>query len=48
MKVRSLIALALAVVGAGTALTAMNNTCKGGHHTWCAPIAEARQPHAQG
>jgi hypothetical protein len=40
MKMRLLIVLALTVIGAGSALTAMNNACKGGHHAWCAPMSD--------
>jgi hypothetical protein len=40
MKMRLLIVLALTVIGAGSALTALNNACKGGHHAWCAPMSD--------
>jgi hypothetical protein len=40
MKTPLLIILAVTALGAGSALAAMNNACKSGHHTWCAPISE--------
>ena len=40
MKTPLLIVLAVVVLGAGSALTVMNNACKSGHHVWCAPTSD--------
>ena len=43
MKTPLLIALTMAVVlGTGSALAAMNYSCKTGHHSWCAPASGIR------
>ena len=42
MKAPLLIVLAVVVLGTGSALAVMNNACKSSHHTWCAPISDAR------
>ena len=40
MKTPLLIVLAVVVLGAGSALAVMNNTCKSIHHAWCAPTSD--------
>jgi hypothetical protein len=42
MKTPLLIVLAVTALGAGSALAAMNNACKSGHHPWCAPTSDIR------
>jgi hypothetical protein len=43
MKTPLVVALAMAVVlGAGSALAAMNYACKSSHHSWCAPSFNMR------
>ena len=42
MKTPFLIALAVIVLGTGSALAIMNNACKSDHHAWCAPISDIR------
>lgn len=43
MKRQLLIVLtAVVLVGTGSALAIMNNACKTGHHSWCAPSSEFR------
>ena len=37
MKPSLLIVAVVLVAGSGLAI--MNNACKSGHHTWCAPIS---------
>jgi hypothetical protein len=44
MKTPLLIVLTAVVVVAGSALAIMNNACKSGHHSWCAPISGIRHP----
>jgi hypothetical protein len=34
-----LLIFALVLLMAGSGLAIMNNACKSGHHTWCAPIS---------
>jgi hypothetical protein len=46
MKTPLLIVLAAVVFVAGSTLAIMNNACKSGHHTWCAP-ASGFQRHAK-
>lgn len=42
MKIRLLIVLAVTALGAGSALAVLNNACRSGHHTWCAPMSDIR------
>jgi hypothetical protein len=43
MKTPLWIALTLVVVlGAGSGLAVLNQACKTGHHTWCAPDSSLR------
>ena len=42
MNIPLLVVLAVFVLGTGSALAVMNNTCKSGHHAWCAPISDIR------
>jgi hypothetical protein len=42
MRTSLLIVLAVTALGAGSALVAMNNACKSGHHPWCAPMSDIR------
>jgi hypothetical protein len=42
MRTPLMIVLAVAALGAGSALAFMNNACKVGHHTWCAPMSDIR------
>jgi hypothetical protein len=39
MKTPLSIVLVAVVLVAGGSLAIMNNACKSGHHTWCAPIS---------
>ena len=42
MKIPLLIVLTAVVVGVGSTLAIMNNSCKSSHHAWCAPISDTR------
>jgi hypothetical protein len=42
MRTPLLIVLAVTALGAGSALVAMNNACKSGHHPWCAPTLDIK------
>ncbi len=42
MKARLLIVLAAAVLGVGSTLAIMNNSCRSSHHAWCAPTSDIR------
>ncbi len=42
MNTPLLIVLTVVVLGAGSALAAMNNACKSSTHTWCSPISDVR------
>jgi hypothetical protein len=42
MKASFLIVLTAIALGAGSTLALMNNACKSGHHTWCAPNSDIR------
>jgi hypothetical protein len=42
MKTPLLIVLTAVVVGVGSTLAIMNNSCKSSHHPWCAPISDIR------
>jgi hypothetical protein len=42
MKTPLLVVLTAVVVVAGSALAIMNNACKSGHHSWCAPMSSIR------
>ncbi len=42
MKIPLLIVLTAVVVGVGSTLAVMNNSCKSNHHAWCAPTSDIR------
>ncbi len=42
MKTTLLIVLTAVVVGVGSTLAIMNNSCKSSHHGWCAPTSDIR------
>jgi hypothetical protein len=42
MKTPLLIVLTVIVLGTGSVLAIMNNSCKSSHHAWCAPISDIR------
>ena len=42
MKTPLLIVLAVVVLGVGSTLAIMNNSCKSSHHAWCAPTSDIR------
>jgi len=42
MKTSVLIILTVTVLVVGSTLAVMNNACKSGQHTWCAPISTVR------
>ena len=42
MKTPLLIVLAVVVLGVGSTLAIMNNSCKSTHHAWCAPTSDIR------
>jgi hypothetical protein len=42
MKTPLLAVLTAVLVVAGSALAIMNNACKSGHHSWCAPMSDIR------
>ena len=42
MNTRFLIVLTVVVLGAGSALAAINHACKSSSHTWCAPASDIR------
>ena len=42
MKIPLLIVLTAVVVGVGSTLAIMNNSCKSSHSAWCAPISDTR------
>jgi hypothetical protein len=42
MKTPLLIVLTAVVLGVGSTLAVMNNSCKSTHHAWCAPISDIR------
>jgi hypothetical protein len=46
MKTPLLIVVAAVVLVTGSTLAVMNNACKSGHHSWCAP-ASGFQHHAR-
>ena len=42
MKTPLLIVLTAVVLGVGSTLAIMNNSCKSSHHAWCAPTSDIR------
>jgi hypothetical protein len=42
MKTSVLVILTMTVLVVGSALAVMNNACKSGQHTWCAPTSSVR------
>jgi hypothetical protein len=42
MKTPLLIVVAAVVFVTGSALAIMNNACKSGYHSWCAPTSSIR------
>ena len=42
MKTPLLIVLTVVVLGVGSTLAIMNNSCKSSHHAWCAPTSDIR------
>jgi hypothetical protein len=42
MKTPLLVILTAVVLGVGSTLAIMNNSCKSSHHAWCAPTSDIR------
>jgi hypothetical protein len=42
MRTAVVIVLTAVVLAVGSTLTIMNNACKSGYHTWCAPMGTIR------
>ena len=43
MKTPLLIVRTAVMVGVGSTLAIMNNSCKSSHHAWCAPTSDTTQ-----